>query len=67
MVKDPVCDMMVNSKNPPATSDFGGETYYFCSSGCKEDFDKDPAMYLPSSESTPGTGGIDSNAHPLSE
>jgi Cu+-exporting ATPase len=33
----------------PATaagrSEYNGETYYFCSPGCKRDFDKDPAKY----------------------
>jgi Cu+-exporting ATPase len=23
-----------------------GETYYFCSAGCKETFDKDPGKYI---------------------
>jgi Cu+-exporting ATPase len=23
-----------------------GQTYYFCSAGCKESFDKDPGKYL---------------------
>jgi YHS domain-containing protein len=27
------------------TSEYKGATYYFCSDGCKKDFDKDPAKY----------------------
>ncbi len=67
MVKDPVCGMMVNSKNPPETSDFSGQTYYFCSSGCKKDFDKDPARYLPGSNSVQNGTRLDSNAPNRSE
>jgi Cu+-exporting ATPase len=27
-------------------SDYDGKTYYFCSMGCKRDFDEDPAAAL---------------------
>jgi len=30
-----------------AHSDHEGKAYYFCSAGCKEEFDADPAGYLP--------------------
>jgi Cu+-exporting ATPase len=34
----------------PATaagqSEYNGQWYYFCSAGCKRDFDKDPAKYV---------------------
>ncbi|GMQ81131.1 MAG: hypothetical protein BMS9Abin05_0561 [Rhodothermia bacterium] len=49
MVKNPVCGLMVDSKNPLATRDVGGESYNYCSSGSKEDFDREPALYLPRS------------------
>ncbi|MCD6030592.1 MAG: hypothetical protein K0S78_2766 [Thermomicrobiales bacterium] len=27
------------------TSDYGGQTWYFCCAGCKRKFDADPAQY----------------------
>lgn len=46
---DPVCGMQVDSKRAAGTSEYGGKTYYFCSSGCKTRFDKDPNQYTVSS------------------
>lgn len=48
MVKDPVCDMEVDESSAPATSEYAGKTFYFCSSLCKERFDKDPDRYSSS-------------------
>jgi YHS domain-containing protein len=28
------------------TSQYNGQTYYFCAAGCKRSFDKDPQNYL---------------------
>ena len=46
MAKDPVCGMQVNKEKAAATSVYKGETYYFCKSGCKAHFDKDPEKLL---------------------
>ena len=46
MVKDPVCGMDVDPKSAAATSEYQGTTYYFCSPGCKRDFDREPERYL---------------------
>ena len=46
MTKDPVCGMMVDEEKAAATSEFKGETYYFCAPGCKVAFEKDPEKYL---------------------
>lgn len=46
MAKDPVCGMKVNKEKVGATSVYKGETYYFCKSGCKVHFDKDPEKIL---------------------
>lgn len=46
MAKDPVCGMMVDEEKAVATSEYKGETYYFCSHDCKVAFDKDPERYL---------------------
>ena len=45
MAKDPVCGMEVNEKSAAGKSDYQGQTYYFCSLGCKKSFDKEPAKY----------------------
>jgi len=46
MARDPVCGMEVDEKNPPATSTYGGKTYYFCSAGCKATFERNPEKYI---------------------
>jgi YHS domain-containing protein len=46
MAIDPVCKMTVDEKKAPVTSDYEGKKYYFCASGCKKAFDKDPDKYL---------------------
>jgi uncharacterized membrane protein YraQ (UPF0718 family)/YHS domain-containing protein len=43
---DPVCHMTVETTKPGPRSVHDGKTYYFCSEGCKESFDRDPAKYL---------------------
>ena len=46
MTKDPVCHMDVDPKNAAAQSKHQGQTYYFCSKGCKAKFDANPAQYV---------------------
>ena len=43
---DPVCHMEVNYQTAQARSEYEGQTYYFCSLGCKKSFDKEPEKYL---------------------
>jgi YHS domain-containing protein len=46
---DPVCGMTVDPDAALAnglTSQFQGADYFFCSKGCKLDFDEDPEHYL---------------------
>jgi YHS domain-containing protein len=43
---DPVCGMTVAKAKAAATYDYKGTTYYFCSSGCKDAFAKDPDKYI---------------------
>lgn len=43
--QDPVCGMMVDTKDAPK-SDFKGKTYYFCSLDEKKEFDKAPSTYI---------------------
>ncbi len=47
---DPVCGMSVEKRTAEYRSFHGGEAYYFCSAGCKQAFDKDPAKYLAGKE-----------------
>lgn len=46
MAEDPVCNMNVEEDKAAATSGYKGNTYYFCSKGCKEKFDKGPDKYI---------------------
>lgn len=41
-VHDPVCHMDIEITAAAGRSDHDGKTYYFCSPGCKRDFDTDP-------------------------
>jgi YHS domain-containing protein len=50
--KDPVCDMDVTPETAAGLSEYNGQTYYFCSLGCKKSFDKDPEKYLNKGEQT---------------
>ena len=44
---DPVCDMEVDTADPPGgTFEHDGTTYFFCSPGCREEFAANPASFL---------------------
>jgi Cu+-exporting ATPase len=43
-MNDPVCGMQVNPASAAGTSQYQGQTYYFCSKGCKTKFDANPAQ-----------------------
>lgn len=45
MPKDPVCGMNVKDDKKSVRSGFRGQTYHFCSDGCKNAFDQNPEMY----------------------
>jgi len=45
-LKDPVCGMEVTYETAQARSEYDGQTYYFDSLKCKEDFDKNPEKYV---------------------
>ena len=45
-VKDPVCGMNIDPKTAAGKSEYKGQTYYFCSPGCKKSFDKEPEKYV---------------------
>src|ERR1044071_6271975 len=45
---DPVCGMTVDPASAAGSSEYDGRTYWFCSAGCKQRFDADPAKYAAS-------------------
>src|ERR1700736_2111785 len=45
-VRDPVCGMSVDPAKSQHRFDHRGETYHFCSSGCRTKFGADPQAYL---------------------
>jgi YHS domain-containing protein len=51
---DPVCGMTVDKATAEYRSFRDGTAIYFCSAGCKQAFDKDPAKYLKSEGSGEG-------------
>ncbi len=45
-VTDPVCGMSVDSATTPHHTEFRGELYHFCSSGCRVTFVAEPLKYV---------------------
>ena len=43
---DPVCGMDVDPATAAGASEYQGTTYYFCSPGCKRQFDQDPQRFV---------------------
>ena len=43
---DPVCGMTVEIASARYTSQYAGQTYYFCCAGCLRSFEKEPQRYL---------------------
>ena len=43
---DPVCGMTVDPATSDLRSEYRGKTYAFCSPGCKDTFDTDPAAHV---------------------
>ncbi len=49
MAKDLVCGMDVNEEEAKAkglTTEYQGQTYYFCAPGCKRAFEQNPQQYV---------------------
>jgi YHS domain-containing protein len=55
-VKDLVCGMDVDPATAAGRTDYKGQTYFFCSSRCKEKFDLDPGQYVGHSAGTKKSG-----------
>jgi Cu+-exporting ATPase len=58
-VRDPVCGMTVNPATSKHRFDYRGETFHFCSAGCKTRFSADPKVSLerraPEADAPEGT------------
>ncbi len=44
--KDPVCGMKVNQQQAGASILLMGQKFYFCSSRCAQEFEKNPHRYM---------------------
>jgi len=51
-VKDPVCGMTVDPQHAAGAFEYEGLAYFFCSTGCLEKFQADPARFLKTSAET---------------
>ncbi len=49
---DPVCGMEIESESAFAKREHIGQTFYFCSQSCVDQFDKDPHHYVMTSATT---------------
>jgi YHS domain-containing protein len=47
MTTDPVCGMKVDENSQHQTQ-YGSQTYYFCSEQCKNEFEQNPEQYAKS-------------------
>jgi YHS domain-containing protein len=52
-VKDPVCNMDVDSEKASAKFAYKGVTYYFCAPGCSKAFQANPEKYLGEAQAAP--------------
>jgi Cu+-exporting ATPase len=57
MERDPVCGMSVEPNKAAAKVEHGGETYYFCATGCAKRFQQAPEKYLQPSKAQGATPG----------
>jgi len=51
-VRDPVCGMEIEPQSAFAKREHMGQTFYFCSQPCVDQFDKDPHRYVMTSATT---------------
>src|ERR1700736_6550813 len=52
-MRDPVCGMTVNPETSKHRFEYRGETWHFCSAGCRTKFAGDPAKYLSKDNPAP--------------
>ena len=51
-VQDPICGMDIEPQSAFAKREHMGQTFYFCSQSCVDQFDKDPHRYMTTSATT---------------
>ena len=61
--RDPVCGMSVDPATAKHRAEHAGQTFYFCSPGCRTKFESDPARYLDKKPAGNGHEARD-HAHP---
>ena len=52
--RDPVCNMEVDEQSAAGRSQYQGQTYYFCTESCKNEFEQNPEMYVDPREQSAG-------------
>ena len=52
--RDPVCNMEVDEQSAAGRSQYQGQTYYFCTESCKNEFEQNPEMYADQGEQSAG-------------
>jgi putative ABC transport system ATP-binding protein len=50
MALDPVCGMSVDRESTPAYAEYGGQVFYFCARGCRNEFLEMPEKFLTKME-----------------
>ena len=55
LATDPVCNMLVDVTTAKLTSDYQGQTIYFCAPACKRAFDQAPDKYVKAVSGTPSS------------
>ena len=50
MAIDPICKMEVNKLTAKFKSTYNDKILYFCSAGCKKEFDDNPEKYISKEE-----------------
>ena len=53
MAIDPVCGMEIEEAQAPATTEFEGRPYYFCSESCRDEFEANPQLYALDAGASP--------------
>jgi DNA-binding transcriptional ArsR family regulator/YHS domain-containing protein len=46
IVRDPVCGMRISAPEAYGHVEHDGRSYYFCASGCKDQFEKQPSRFM---------------------
>jgi P-type Cu+ transporter len=63
-VTDPFCGMTIDPAKAVASSNYDGQTYHFCSRGCKTKFDVAPAEYAGAAAAPVATASCCSSKTP---